>query len=95
MITQCKGVRLGTFRTCTIKVAVPSKDICDPENEWQEFGHLITMVAATYIPRSQITSFRQLDQGSFGMIYSASYDGSSVAVKQCSSVRCRAGFFST
>jgi len=54
----------------------------------QEFGHLITMVAATYIPRSQITSFRQLDQGSFGMIYSASYDGSSVAVKQCSSVSC-------
>jgi len=51
----------------------------------QEFGHLITMVAATYIPRSQITGFRQLDQGSFGMIYSAAYDGSSVAVKQCSS----------
>ena len=43
------------------------------------------MVAATYIPRSQISGFRQLDQGSFGMIYSAAYDGSSVAVKQCSS----------
>jgi serine/threonine protein kinase len=52
----------------------------------QEFGHLITMVAATYITRSQITGFRQLDQGSFGLIYSAAYDGSSVAVKQCSSV---------
>jgi hypothetical protein len=54
----------------------------------QEFGHLITMVAATYIPRSQITSFQQLDQGSFGLIYSAAYDGSSVAVKQCSTVIC-------
>lgn len=51
----------------------------------QEFGHLITMVAATYIPRSQISRFQQLDQGSFGMIYSASYEGSAVAVKQCSS----------
>ena len=51
----------------------------------QEFGHLITMVAATYIPRSQINGFRQLDQGSFGLIYSAAYDGSAVAVKQCSS----------
>mmetsp|Transcript_5974 Transcript_5974/g.21056 ORF Transcript_5974/g.21056 Transcript_5974/m.21056 type:complete len:295 (+) Transcript_5974:794-1678(+) len=43
------------------------------------------MVAATYIPRSQIKKFRQLDQGSFGLIYSAEYDGSTVAVKQCSS----------
>ena len=43
------------------------------------------MVAATYIPRSQISGFRALDQGSFGMIYSASYDGAAVAVKQCSS----------
>mmetsp|Transcript_22767 Transcript_22767/g.53830 ORF Transcript_22767/g.53830 Transcript_22767/m.53830 type:complete len:463 (+) Transcript_22767:139-1527(+) len=51
----------------------------------QEFSHLITMVSATYIPRSQISSFRGLDQGSFGMIYSAVYDGATVAVKQCSS----------
>lgn len=28
----------------------------------QEFSHLITMVSATYIPRSQISSFRGLDQ---------------------------------
>mmetsp|Transcript_650 Transcript_650/g.1643 ORF Transcript_650/g.1643 Transcript_650/m.1643 type:complete len:508 (-) Transcript_650:183-1706(-) len=50
-----------------------------------EFGHLLQMVAATFIPRNQISNLRALDQGSFGQIYSGVYDGSAVAVKQCSS----------
>jgi hypothetical protein len=50
-----------------------------------EFGHLLQMVAATFIPRHQISGLRALDQGSFGQIYSGVYDGSPVAVKQCSS----------
>jgi len=87
VLTQCKRVRRDTPSACAHSSPLcASKDRYEPESMAQEFGHLITMVAATYIPRSQITSFRQLDQGSFGMIYSASYDGSSVAVKQCSSV---------
>lgn len=50
-----------------------------------EFHHLIQMVTATYIPRNQISQLRPLDQGSFGQIYSGVYDGTLVAVKQCSS----------
>lgn len=95
-----EAARVGTAEQIdNLRIGVDdlsSQQLMEAANNWakrnnftpdqlQEFGHLITMVAATYIPRSQISGFRQLDQGSFGMIYSAAYDGSSVAVKQCSS----------
>jgi len=50
-----------------------------------EFSHLMQMIGLTYIPRSQVTQYQELDRGSFGTIYKALYDGAPVAVKQLSS----------
>ena len=51
-----------------------------------EFSHLMQMIGLTYIPRNQVTQYRELDRGTFGTIYKALYDGTPVAVKQLSSV---------
>mmetsp|Transcript_26306 Transcript_26306/g.53658 ORF Transcript_26306/g.53658 Transcript_26306/m.53658 type:complete len:401 (-) Transcript_26306:220-1422(-) len=49
-----------------------------------EFGHLMSMVSATYIAKSKLSKLTEIDSGSFGKIYSSKYDGSKVAVKQMS-----------
>ena len=51
-----------------------------------EFSHLMQMIGLTYIPRNQVTQYRELDRGTFGTIYKALYDGTPVAVKQLSTV---------
>ena len=42
------------------------------------------MVCSTYIAKNKLTSLKEIDSGSFGKIYSTSYDGVPVAVKQIS-----------
>lgn len=40
-----------------------------------EFGHLMGMVSSTYIAKNKLTSLKEIDSGSFGKIYSTTYDG--------------------
>uniref|UniRef100_A0A6U5VVR8 Protein kinase domain-containing protein n=1 Tax=Guillardia theta TaxID=55529 RepID=A0A6U5VVR8_GUITH len=49
-----------------------------------EFGHLMSMVTSTYIPRNKLKALKEIDSGSFGKIFATSYDGAPVAVKQIS-----------
>jgi len=49
-----------------------------------EFGHLMSMVTSTYIPKNKLSRLREIDAGSFGKIYATTYDGCDVAVKQIS-----------
>lgn len=40
-----------------------------------EFGHLMGMVCSTFIAKGKLTALKEIDSGSFGKIYSTTYDG--------------------
>lgn len=44
-------------------------------DQMTEFGHLMGMVCSTYIAKNKLTSLKEIDKGSFGKIYSTTYDG--------------------
>jgi hypothetical protein len=44
-------------------------------DQMTEFGHLMGMVCSTYIAKNKLTSLKEIDSGSFGKIYSTTYDG--------------------
>jgi len=53
-------------------------------DQMTEFGHLMSMVSSTFIPKRKLGRMAALDSGSFGKIYKTTYDGVDVAVKQIS-----------
>lgn len=73
-------------RGLTLRLAAErwaSRNGFSPE-QMTEFGHLMGMVCSTYIAKGKLSGLKEIDSGSFGKIYSTTYDGVPVAVKQIS-----------
>lgn len=53
-----------------------------------EFGHLMGMVCSTFIAKGKLTALKEIDSGSFGKIYSTTYDGVPGIFPTCCTCRC-------
>lgn len=76
---------LNSYQLVEVATSWAQRNNFSPEQS-VEFSHLMQMIGLTYIPKSQVTQYRELDRGTFGTIYKALYDGTPVAVKQLSAV---------
>ena len=52
------------------------------QEQMKELGELMMMSFHRYIPKSMLTNWMQIDNGSFGKIYRCIYSGTEVAVKE-------------
>lgn len=61
-------------------------------DQFTEFGHLMVMVCSTFIAKGKLTALKEIDSGSFGKIYSTTYDGVPGILSCLHSVACNISF---